>query len=153
MRSHLERYEFPKPFSIQEKICMIYSCLSLCYGLAFICFIFLVFSWKAWSGLGSKLVFLSFKFVLLGMNSGSDTATFPPPLLGKKKRIRLDNFIHSVNFHGLVKTSKRNQCGLGAHSKDLPAFRVDLFVFGVWPSTIQRWTSATTAFVFLLAEC
>lgn len=35
MRSHLERYEFPNPFSMQEKICMTYSYLSLCYGLAF----------------------------------------------------------------------------------------------------------------------
>lgn len=36
MRSHLERYEFPNPFAMQEKICMTYSYLSLCYGLAFI---------------------------------------------------------------------------------------------------------------------
>jgi len=57
MRSHLERYEFPKPFSMQEKICMIYSYLSLCYGLAFIYFIYFFVESMKWLGIKACLPF------------------------------------------------------------------------------------------------
>lgn len=127
MRSHLERYEFPKPFSMQEKICMIYSYLCLCYALAFpfFCLFVYLFCGKhevAWdqslSPFFSDCAFRHEHWIWYGHLPRMDT-------------LSIQNF---------AKMSRRNQYNV-VHIKEICQLSCCVYVF-FWPPAIQHRKSA-----------
>lgn len=78
------------------------------------------------------------------MNTGSDTATFLPLL-------RKNGYIWIILSHlHCQNVQKKSVYSVGVHQKDLPTL-LNLYL-GFWPSTTQHWSSAATAFMFLLAK-
>lgn len=127
-----------KPISMQEKICMIYSYLNLCYGLAvlsFLSFFIFVESMK-WLGIKACLpFFLSCAIRHEPWIWYSHLSPSPCSCI-RKKWISLGNSIHSDNFHSLVKCPKEIS-RVWVHTEK--SCQLSYRVFGFWPSTIQHW--------------
>lgn len=151
MRSHLERYEFPNPFSVQEKICMIYSYLSLCYGLAVLSFLSFFIFVESMKWLGIKACLPFFLSCAVRHEHWIWYSHLPPSpcSLIRKKLISLDNSVHSDDFHSLVKCPKEIS-RVWVHTEK--NCQLSYCVFGFWPSTIQHRNCATATFIVLLAK-